>query len=179
MSVNIALIIVLSVMVTVLWCNKCNENFGVDNFNHNIDTFIGGNFNNRSINSDTRPSPGTGKYNTLALSPTGWENFKPVFKEGFGWTEIALVNDLFFNKLNSIKKHNVIFFNTRISNLQLHIIHLFLDQPRYFHWSFAIDVTGFIYRVIGIVVVRLCDSNVILPVSVAKSEVRFIRIVRV
>lgn len=82
MSVNLALIIVLSVMVAVLWCNKCNENFGV------------GNFNNRSINSDTRRGPGTGKYNTLALSPTGWENFKPVFKEGFGWKEFNLVTDL-------------------------------------------------------------------------------------
>lgn len=104
MSINLALVIVLSVMVAVLWCNKCNENFGVGNFNinnagpmvlHDIDTFIGGNFNSRSINSDARRGPGTGKYNTRILSPAGWANFKPVFKEGFaGWTEIQAVHDL-------------------------------------------------------------------------------------
>jgi len=27
MSINLALVIVLSAMVAVLWCNKCDENF--------------------------------------------------------------------------------------------------------------------------------------------------------
>jgi hypothetical protein len=79
MSINLALVIVLSVMVAVLWCNKCNENFGVGNFNLNSV-----NFNNRSINSDARRGPGTGKYNTRALSPTGWAEIQAVHDpEGF------------------------------------------------------------------------------------------------
>ena len=70
MSINLALVIVLSVMVAVLWCQKCPEGFA-------------GNFNNRNINADARRGPGTGKYNSRALSPAGWFEHKPVLKEGF------------------------------------------------------------------------------------------------
>lgn len=33
MSINLALVIVLSAMVAVLWCNKCDENF---NYNRTV-----------------------------------------------------------------------------------------------------------------------------------------------
>lgn len=103
MRINLAIIIVLSMMVAVLWCSKCGENFGVGNFDrntagpmmfHGIEDFIGGNFNSRRINSDARRGPGTGKHDTRILFPSGWAKYKPVFKEGFaGWAEIQATHD--------------------------------------------------------------------------------------
>ena len=86
MRINIAIIIVLSFMIAVIWCSKCNI---ID-----PDAFTGGNFNTRNINADARRGPGTGKHNTLVLSSAGWGNFKPVYKEGFaGWSEIQAAHD--------------------------------------------------------------------------------------
>lgn len=76
MSINLALVIVLSVMVAVLWCYKCDE--------HNkVETFVSGNFNNRNINSDAIRGLGMGKYESRYFSPSGWSVYKPTHKEGF------------------------------------------------------------------------------------------------
>ena len=83
MNINLVLVIVLSAMVAVLWCHKCDE-YNRLGFKQAADTetFIDGNFNNRTMNSDAIKGPGMGAYDSRYISPSGWSVYNPVYKEG-------------------------------------------------------------------------------------------------